>query len=223
MIMRYCSHCKVRIRGNKEFCPLCGNSLPAGDGSAQKEVYPEIPPFYERHVAVRIMAFISIAAVVTSFAVYMIFPASVNWPLLAVFGILSMWLSLVVVIRKRHNMPKTIMWQVTVASALSVFWDWETGWKGWSLEYFIPIACVTAMLVMYVTAKIMKLSVRDYIAYALLNGLFGIVPILFILLDWIEVYHASIVCIALSIIFISAIFIFQGENIKEELNKRMHI
>jgi len=198
--------------------------LPEGsEGSLQEEICPVIPPSYESHLAVKIMVFISIVATVASFAVYIIFPTDINWPILVLLGILSMWVSLVVVIRKRHNMPKNIMWQVTIVSALSVVWDWKTGWRGWSLEFFIPIACVTAMLVMYVTAKIMKLSVRDYIAYALLNGLFGIIPGLFILLDWIKVYHASIACIALSIIFISAIFIFQGENIKAELKKRMHI
>jgi hypothetical protein len=198
--------------------------LPEGsEGSLQEEICPVIPPSYESHLAVKIMVFISIVATVASFAVYIIFPTDINWPILVLLGILSMWVSLVVVIRKRHNMPKNIMWQVTIVPALSVVWDWKTGWRGWSLEFFIPIACVTAMLVMYVTAKIMKLSVRDYIAYALLNGLFGIIPGLFILLDWIKVYHASIACIALSIIFISAIFIFQGENIKAELKKRMHI
>ncbi|AUS96985.1 hypothetical protein CDQ84_02470 [Clostridium thermosuccinogenes] len=222
--MKYCDHCQVHLRGNRDVCPLCGNMLPEGsEGSLQEEICPVIPPSYESHLAVKIMVFISIVATVASFAVYIIFPTDINWPILVLLGILSMWVSLVVVIRKRHNMPKNIMWQVTIVSALSVVWDWKTGWRGWSLEFFIPIACVTAMLVMYVTAKIMKLSVRDYIAYALLNGLFGIIPGLFILLDWIKVYHASIACIALSIIFISAIFIFQGENIKAELKKRMHI
>lgn len=222
--MKYCDHCQVHLRGNRNVCPLCGNMLPEGsEGSLQEEICPVIPPSYESHLAVKIMVFISIVATVASFAVYIIFPTDINWPILVLLGILSMWVSLVVVIRKRHNMPKNIMWQVTIVSALSVVWDWKTGWRGWSLEFFIPIACVTAMLVMYVTAKIMKLSVRDYIAYALLNGLFGIIPGLFILLDWIKVYHASIACIALSIIFISAIFIFQGENIKAELKKRMHI
>jgi hypothetical protein len=85
-----------------------------------------------------------------------------------------------------------------------------------------PIIYVAAMVVMYVTAKIMKLSIRDYITYAFLDGLFGIIPIAFLLLKWTNVLYPSIICIGASVIFLAAIFIFQGDNIRSELNKRMH-
>ena len=177
------------------------------------------------------MAFISIVTIVASFAVYNIFPSivyniipsNVNWPIFELFGLLSMWLSFIVVIRKRHNITKNIMWQVIVVSVLSVIWDWRIGWRGWSIDYVIPITCVVAMIVMYVTAKVLKLSARDYISYFLLDGLFGIIPIIFILLDLINAYYPSVICVAGSIIFLSAILIFQGENIKMELVKKMHI
>jgi hypothetical protein len=202
---------------------LCGNALPTDSSEEHEEIFPRIPPAYERHLAIRIMLFISIVTVVVSFAIYKIFSININWPVFIVFGLLSMWLSLIMVIRKRHNIPKNIMWQVTIVSGLSILWDWRTGWRGWSLDYVTPIACITAMFVMYVTAKIMKLSVRDYITYSLLEGLFGIIPLLFILFGWINVVYPSILCVGISIIFLSAIFIFQGENIKTELSKRMHI
>lgn len=220
--MKYCKHCKVYIRGNKENCPLCANSLQNSDDNGD-EIFPYIPPMYERHLVIRIMAFISVASLVISFAVYNIFPTSVNWPMFVVFGLISMWLSLILVIRKRYNITKNIMWQVLIVSLLSVFWDWKTGWRGWSLEYIIPIICVVTMFVMYVVAKAMKLSVLDYIAYLLLDGLFGIVPVLFIVFNWIKILYPSILCVSVSIIFLSAILIFQGENIKLELKKMLHI
>lgn len=221
--MQYCNYCKIHIRGNNEKCLLCGNILQDDNKKDNQEVYPDIPPAYEHHLAIRIMVFISIITVVVNFAIYLIFPTNIKWPVFVVFGLLSMWLSLIMVIKKRHNIPKNITWQVTIVSALSIFWDWRIGWRGWSLDYVIPIACISAMLVMYVTAKIMKLSIRDYILYSLLDGLFGIIPILFILLKWIDVVYPSIICVGISIIFLSAIFIFQGENIKMELHKKMHI
>lgn len=115
------------------------------------------------------------------------------------------------------------MWQVAVVSLLSVFWDWQTGWHGWALDYLIPIVYVTAEFVMYITAKIMKLGIREYLTYAFLDGLFGILPLLFILLGWVKTLYPSIVCAAFSFIFLAAIFIFQGDQIKKELNKKMHI
>ena len=220
--MQYCSHCHVKVRGEKEKCPLCGNGLPNNGDTEKQQLFPHIPPSYERHLAIRIMVFISIAAVVASFAAYIIFPIDVRWPLFILFGLASMWISLIVILSKRHNIPKTILWHVVIVTLLSVFWDWQTGWRGWSLDYVIPIIYVAAMVVMYVTAKIMKLSIRDYITYAFLDGLFGIIPIAFLLLKWTNVLYPSIICIGASVIFLAAIFIFQGDNIRSELDKRMH-
>lgn len=221
--MKYCNYCQVHIRGNIKECQLCGNTLQNSGEEEYQEIYPNIPPFYEHHLAIRIMLFISIIAIIVNFAIYIIFSTSINWPVFVVFGLLSMWLSLIVILRKRYNIPKNIMWQVTLLSGLSIFWDWRTGWRGWSIDYVIPITCIAAMLVMYVTAKIMKLSIRDFIFYSLIDSLFGIIPILFILLKWVDVIYPSILCVAISIIFLSAIFIFQGENIKMELHRKMHI
>lgn len=220
--MQYCNDCQVHIRGNKTNCPLCKNALPSTD-DVQNDIYPEIPLVYKSHLAIRIMILISIITIVVSFSIYKIFPSNVDWPMFVVLGLLSMWLSLIVIIRKGHNIAKSIVWHVTILSALSIIWDWRIGWRGWSLDYVIPIVCVSAMFIMYVMAKITQLSVRDYIVYFLLDGLLGIIPILFIVFNWINVVYPSIICVAVSIIFLSAILLFQGENIKAELDKRMHI
>jgi hypothetical protein len=222
--MILCNNCKVYIRDDKEVCPLCGNILPDQDLDSRGEsIYPIIPLAFQRHIAIRILVFISIVAIVVSTITYIIFPTSVNWPVLVLFGILSMWLSITDAFRKRHNITKSILWQVVIVSLLAVFWDWKTGWKCWSLDYAIPILCIVAIIVMYVTAKAMKLSVRNYIAYFLLGGLLGVIPVLFILFDLVKMEYPSFISVAVSIIFLSAIIIFQGESILAELQKRMHI
>ncbi|NLP13612.1 MAG: hypothetical protein GX383_03840 [Clostridium sp.] len=222
--MIFCGHCKVYIRDGKTICPLCGNILSdEGNDGTGEDIYPVIPLSYERHMVIRILVFISIVAIVTSYIVYRMIPTNVNWPGLVFLGLISIWLSLTNALRKRHNITKSIMWQVIIVSGLTVFWDWKIGWMGWSLDYAIPILCIVAMLVMYITAKVMRLSAGNYISYFLLGGLFGIVPILFILFDLVNVDLPSIISVAASIIFLSAIIIFQGHNIKAELQKRMHI
>lgn len=222
--MIYCTHCKVYIRDDKTICPLCGNILSNVESDSKgEEIYPTIPLDYERHMVIRILLFISIVAIVTSYIIYKMIPADINWPVLVLFGLLSIWLSLTNALRKRYNITKSIMWQVIIVSGLTVFWDWKIGWKGWSLDYAIPILCIAAMLVMYVTAKVMKLNAANYISYFLLGGLFGIIPVLFILFDLVNVDFPSIISVAVSIIFLSAIIIFQGGKIREELHKRMHI
>lgn len=221
--MRYCQHCKVYIRGNYDRCTLCENILEEDLKEKSEDVFPDIPPFYKSYLALKIMIFISIVAVVVSFGFNIIFPANINWPTLFMFGIISIWVGLIIIVQKRYHIPKKIVWQVVIISILAVFWDYKTGWRGWSLDYIIPIVCVLAMIIMYITAKIMNLSIRDYITYALLDGVFGIVPAIFIVFDLVNVIYPSIISIGFSIISLSAIFIFEGEEIKVEINKRMHI
>lgn len=222
--MQYCRQCHLHLRGNRERCVLCGKTLVTTDSSAGcEEVFPEIPLTYERHLAIRILIFISVTAIAASLALEMIIPTSVNWPLFVIFGLLSTWLGFIVVLWKRHNIPKTILWQVVIVSLLSVFWDWQTGWRGWSLTYFMPLIYVAAEMVMYITARAMKISTREYLTYALLDSIFGIIPIVFILFHLVDTVYPSIICVTVSVIFLAAIFIFQGENIVKELKKKTHI
>ena len=221
--MKYCRHCNVYIREERDKCTLCENILEEGLKGISEEVFPKIPPFYESHLAIKIMLFISITALVVSFGINMIFPSNINWPILFMFAVISIWGGLIMIVQKRYHIPKTIVWQVIIISILAVFWDYKIGWRGWSLDYVIPIACVSAMIIMYVTAKIMHLSTRDYITYILIDGILGIIPIMFIFFDMINVVYPSIISTGFSIISLSAIFIFQGKEIKAEITKRMHI
>lgn len=222
--MQYCNHCNVSIRNPKEQCPLCGNKLaPYDDDLLKKEIFPVIPSYLKSHLTLRILILVSIILVVFSFSFHAIFPSSMNWPLLLTFGLVSIWLDLIFLVQKRYHIPKKIVWQVAILSLLSIFWDWKIGWIGWSITYVIPILCLVAMIIMYSIAIIMKLSPRDYITYVFINALFGIVPIIFILFDLVEVIYPSIISIAISVIFLAAIFILQGKSIIGELDKRMHM
>ena len=221
--MKFCRHCKVYIREDRDRCVLCENTLEEYSKGKNEDIFPDVAPFYHSHLAIKIMIFISIVALVVSFAINIIFPSDMNWPLLFMFAVISIWLGLIIIVQKRYHIAKKIIWQVIIVSLLAVFWDYQIGWIGWSLDYVIPIACVSATIIMYVTAKIMHLSIRDYITYALIDGIFGIIPLVFILLDLVNIIYPSIISIGFSIISLSAIFIFQGKEIKEEINKRMHI
>ena len=174
-------------------------------------------------MTLRILIIVSIILVVLSFSIYAVFPASMNWPLLLTFGLVSIWFDLIFLVQKRFHIPKKIVWQVVILSLLSIFWDWKIGWIGWSITYVIPTLCLVAMIIMYSIAIIMKLSTRDYITYVFINALFGIIPIIFILFELVEVTYPSIISIAVSVIFLAAIFTLQGKSIISELDKRMHM
>jgi hypothetical protein len=221
--MQKCENCNVTLRGNYEVCPLCGNIVSASD-QKEEELFPNIPTiFQEFNLFLRIIIMISIAAIIISFALNLIFTRESRWSFIVAGGVACMWFSLFVIIRKKSNIPKTIIWQVVLLSILSVIWDRSIGWIGWSIDFVIPAICVVAMIVMAITAKIFRIGVRDLIVYLFLDGIFGFVPIIFILSGNLKVLFPSVICVATSAISLSALIIFEGENMKAELKKKMHI
>ncbi|HWT26305.1 MAG TPA: DUF6320 domain-containing protein [Mobilitalea sp.] len=221
--MQYCDHCKVSIKGDNSICPLCGGILQNRE-NAEDEVFPYIPTIYQEfNIFIRIIILISVSAIIISFAVNTIFTKNSRWSLLVAAAIVCMWISLFFIIRKKNNIPKTIVWQVGVIGVLSVIWDHSTGWRGWSIDFVIPSICVVAMIVMAIAAKILKIGVKDLIVYLMVDGLFGFIPIIFLLFGWLNVRFPSVICVAVSAISLSALILFEGDSMKTELNKRMHI
>ncbi len=221
--MQPCEYCKVNIKGEHTTCPLCGGIL-KGNGEEGEEVFPLIPTIYQEfNMFIRIMILASIVVVVASVAINVIFTEDSRWSLLVAAGVACMWISLFFIIRKKNNIPKTIVWQVCLISILSFLWDRSMGWYGWSIEYVIPSICVVAMIVMAIGAKLLKTGVRDLIIYLLVDAVFGFVPIIFILSGWLSVLFPSVICVAVSAVSLSALILFEGDNMKTELDKRMHI
>ncbi|MDF2537690.1 MAG: putative rane protein [Herbinix sp.] len=221
--VQYCENCKVSLKGNNHVCPLCGG-IPQGEGEEEEEVFPHIPTIYQEfNLFIRIILMLSLSVVVISIALNAIFTKESRWSLFVAAGILCMWISLFFILRKRNNIPKTIVWQVLVLGVLSVIWDYSMGWRQWSIDYVIPTICVGAMIVMAIAAKILKIGVRDLIIYLLVDGIFGFVPIIFLLFGGLNVRYPSVICVAVSAISLLALIVFEGDNMKTEINKRMHI
>jgi hypothetical protein len=219
--MKFCEHCKVYVKGSRKNCPLCENTL-TGDNT-EDEIFPTIPETYQYNLILRIMIFLTICISALSIAVKTMFPMQLNWPLFVIGGMICTWISLYLVIKQRHNIPKSLVWQVGIITIFAVIWDIWTGWHGWSIEYVLPISCLCAMIVMSITAKVLNLVIKDFIIYLLLDGIFGFIPAIFLALDLISYKIPSIVCVTVSVISLSAVLLFKGEEIYEELNKRMHV
>ena len=221
--MQKCDNCKVSLKGNYSVCPLCGGILHENEEKGE-EVFPNLPTiFQEFNIFIRVIILISIVAIIISLAINLIFTKDSRWSLIVAAGIACMWISLFIIIRKKNNIPKTIVWQVVVIGILSVLWDWSMGWLGWSIDFVIPAICFGAMIVMSIAAKILKIGVRDLVVYLFIDIIFGFIPIIFLITGVLKVIFPSVICVATSTISLAALILFQGDNMKTELRKKMHI
>ena len=163
------------------------------------------------------------AASVISLAVNYLLPTQIWWSLFVVFGIACVWISLSLAIKKRRNLPKNILWQVFLAAVLSLLWDLATGWHRWSLDYFLPILFTLAIVSMWVTARILNLRAGDYLVYLCIDILFAILPAVCIFAGALRVLLPSIICVVGSILSLAALLIFEGENMRRELRRKLHL
>lgn len=220
--MKYCKNCNVEIVGKRKICPLCQGHL-TGD-KPQDEVFPRISFIYREYSTFfKVMLLISIIAASISVAVNIMLPQSGAWSLFVLGGLGSVWVSIITAINKRKNIPKNIVYQVMTISVIVLLWDVLMGWKGWSINYVIPFVCFFAMLSMAVISKVRKLHIEDYILYIIIDGLFGIVPAVFIIIGFLDVLYPSLICIVTSVISLSTIIIFEDKRLIAEMRRRLHL
>ncbi len=221
--MKHCEKCRVNVIGKRKSCPLCQGLL-TGRDDEQEESFPQIITIYKQYnMFFKIMLLISIIIASISVAINIMLPKAGAWSLFIIGGLVSVWVSLISAINKRNNIPKNIVYQVMIISSAVVLWDYMTHWKGWSIDYVIPLVCVFAMISMAVISKFMKLHIEDYILYIIIDGIFGIVPIIFIAFGGLKVLYPSLICVVGSIISLSAILLFEGDSMREEMKKRLHL
>ena len=221
--MKYCEQCKLTVTGQRSRCPLCQSVL-RDEGEPYEEVFPVIPTVYNRfQFFFKLLIFASAVLGIVSVVINLLLPQSGVWSLFVLGGIGCLWVFLFIAVRKRNNIPKNILWQVAVAILFCLLWDLFTGWHGWSVDYVVPSICVAAMAALAVTAKVFRLVGGDFLFYLLISVLFGILPVISILLGWVQVLYPSLICVGCSLVSLAAVLIFQGENMKREWRRRMHL
>ncbi|MBC8545891.1 hypothetical protein H8711_02915 [Clostridiaceae bacterium NSJ-31] len=221
--MLYCKKCKLSVTGAPRRCPLCQGDL-TGVPEPDAAVFPTVPPAAHPHRRlIHLIQFVTAAVAVVCVTINLCLPSGGWWSLFVLAGIASLWLSFALLMKKRGNLPKTILWQVTLISVLAVVWDWFTGFHGWSIDYVIPILCTCAMAAMGTIARIRKLRIGDYIIYLVLDSFLGILPLVLILTGAVHVIYPSAICVGASLLSLSALFIFEGKAMRAELLRRLHL
>lgn len=221
--MLYCKNCGIRLPGSYGRCPLCKGEL-TGQAEKAGNVFPVISPPKEAGRTLLIwLSFGSVAAAAVSTAVNLILPSGGWWFLFVLGGVGSIWLSLALVLKKRKNIPKTILWQVGLLSVLAFVWDLLTGFRGWSLNYVFPSLCTGSMIAMAVIAKVRKLNIQNYILYLVIDCVFGLLSFTLLVMGKIRIIIPSAICFASTIIFLAALLFFEGKALLAEIQRRFHL
>ena len=221
--MRYCHHCNATIKGEWDQCPLCQSTLDAAVDPLLPDPYPKIPLRFNKEIVWKYLTLISIILILTFLLIELIWIGRMENLQLALFGIMSMWLSVLILIRKRRNIAVCSSDLIVSLSLLCIYLDYLSGWSGWSTTYAVPIICSFAIISLYIAVRLVNLGVRDYVLSLLTAALLGLLPALFLTLDWVTTSLPSSLSVMMSAVTLVIILLYHGGEIWRELEKRMHV
>lgn len=222
--MLRCEHCKVDLPGEQARCPLCQNK-PVGKSDGSGNRFPRLPN--PRRTVSRVLiawlAFGSVCAAAICVMINLIMPAGGWWSLFVIAGIASLWIDVSLIVKKRKNLPKNILWQVIIVTLIAFLWDFLTGFSGWALNFVFPILCSCALLAMTIVAKACRLDTQDYILYLVIDCVLGIVCFILILTGAVRVVIPSAISFGASIVFLAFLLFFEGKALWTEIQRRFHL
>lgn len=221
--MRRCPECAVEIEGTWTQCPLCSTAVA---GEPTDSPFPAVPLTFSRRRVFRILFFSSIAVILASFAAQLFLgrgPAGFGALRSVWLGVSAMWLVVLMAIRKRHNVAKNTVYIVLLVGLVCSYWDYLTGWHGWSLNYAIPIVCASSIVALLITVRVLRIEVGEHIVYSGLTVLLGLAPLGFLIFGWVTEPLPSAICGAISVAALVLLQVARGAEVRHELAKRLHL
>ena len=221
--MKRCTHCQVSVKGDWDRCPLCHQELEADSRVNSISPYPDIPLRFDKKKVIQRLMLLSLLIILVVFTLGLFFPSPLGPLRISLFGIMSLWLVALIIIRKRRNIAKGIVYLIVSTSLLCVYLDYMAGWSAWSTTYAIPIICISAIIAMFIAVRIVHLKVGDYILYLLTATLLGFLPATFLLFNWTTWAFPAQLSLLMSMLMFAWIIWKHGKDILTELQKRAQI
>lgn len=217
-----CKACNVEIVTPASVCPLCTGPL---DGTCE-HLKPAYPEFVEKrkhyYLLRRILLFFSIAAALVSLTANLLFTPDIWWFVFVFTGLLYVWAAIPHIFRKGGNLGGKVLVQVACASLLLVLLDWETGWRGWSVSFALPMVFSAGILGVMVVIVANRTNWARYVMYQALLALLGFVPPVLYLTGVANQLWAAFIPALLAGINLAMLAAFGDRNIKNEFRRRFH-
>lgn len=221
--MKYCEKCKVTVLGKHQICPLCQKELEVKEETDTEDLFPQLQKLYKRNLVFKIITFLSFLLIIISVFLNLMLPGKHGWAYIMIGAAGCFWITFYIAFRKRRNVEKAILYMEVLISILCVLWDYFTGYYGWALDFVIPGLGMVTLIGLFIISRCMHASDDDDMIYLILGSLMGLIPLLFYGLHWVHFSVPSLVCALASVIFLTAVLVFQGDRMMAEIQRRMHV
>lgn len=222
--MKACKNCQTTVKGDWSICPLCNEPLFGENIENNETSLKNVSLRFSRKNLVRTFILISLVIIILYFIIQGIWDFEFFGLEYVLFGLMITWLSSLILIRKRRNIVKGMVYLMIFFSLLSLYFDYGYGvGSGWSITFVIPIISISVLIAIIIFVNLVDLKIGDYILYLELVAILGIIPLLFLIMDWVGHPSPSLISVILSVIVFTVTFIKHRTKIKNELEKRFYV
>ena len=221
--MQYCPKCKVNIRGEKVCCPLCQGKIKEVDDNIN-DPFPTIRKKKISNITFfKVVTFIFIASEIIFWTVN--YQTKNQYPFIGItmLGILVAWITVLTTMYLRNNLIKVITWEVVVAIVVDIYIDQKTGWHGWSVEWMVPATLTGLALATFITAKIVKLRLDEYVLFLVIDFIMALLQIIFIRNGMNTFTWPAVISIMVYVIMLVGLFIFRFRDLKIASERRFNM
>ena len=105
-----------------------------------------------------------------------------------------------------------------------MLWDVFTGWRGWSVDYLLPLAALAVICSMWAITAAQRLEVAEYMIYLLEAGAFGVaIPLILLAIGVVNVLYPSLICVCVSFLMLVWLFLFKRKDMVREMQKKFRV
>lgn len=220
--MYYCKKCGFSLTGTAKKCPFCQSDL-MGEPDGET-VFPEIPmKELQEGMFIRLLALGTIIVAAVCIAVNDTWQKYGWWSAFVAAGLFSVWIVAGIAVKKHSNPLKAVLWQVCVGPLLAFAWDFWTGFRGWSVDFFMPILYICSLLVMSIIVRFTHLKPQDYLLYLVWNLLLGLIPLVLLFGGMLRITYPSVICVLVSVVGFAGLVLFKGPALKAEWIRIFHL
>lgn len=187
------------------------------------KLYSKIVDVKKSKMSITILSIISIMVAITTVILNICIKSPFNWSIIAVGGIVYVWVTTLYSISKNVNIASHVMFQTIVTTILCLIIDYAIGYSGWSLEFAFPIIVITANVTLTCLFIVNHKKYIKYIIYHLIVFVLSLIPIFLLLLGTISRYILPIISTVVAVVTLDLSIIFSGKQIKQEILSRFHI
>ena len=186
-------------------------------------IYPQKLNSKKGNLIIRFGLLLSILVALILILINRYFKPNVPWSAIANGGIIYVWVVLYYSIKKNINIAGHVLLQTLALSTLTVFIDYQLGFRSWSLDIIIPVLIIIANVTMFVLTIVSHKNYIKYAMYQLVISLFSILPIILYIEN---MSHNKVMCIiasGISAVNLALSLILCTKDVKETIIRKFHM